>query len=50
MCVGAVGYKVDGKGLEEEGTDTTLVHLNFLMAERDAERVGIHRHTAADEE
>lgn len=21
MCIGAVGYKVDGKGMEEEGTD-----------------------------
>lgn len=45
LCVvyvyGAVGYKADGKGVEEEGTDTALLHLHFLMAERNAQRVWI---------
>lgn len=49
MCMGAVGYKVDGKGMEER-EQTWLLHLHFLMAQRNAERVWIQRCMAAGQE
>lgn len=48
-CTGAGEYKVDGKGVEEWGTDMTILNLHFFTAENNVKVVlDIKRCTAAN--